>query len=1722
VRELMQADDVDAVLARMEGDHFRHLSPVMRKLSSFDGPKQPKLSPPPPQPTTMSSPTTSATAGPRHHPPPPPPPPPEAAAAQQQQQYGTARRGYGYAGSRDEPAALSPSFAPHTSYRPSASSSAYDGGRGGDRHGSDAAATNTAEAADDCSPAARPPRPPTFSDYDPLEAYRRPVPAPAEEEEAAFAASAAARRREPSDPEAELRYHDIMESWLKPDRGLPLDISHDSPTSTMQRTNPFAATRPTTYAAVESFSLAPDKLPPPPPTPGSPWASSGGRYHGDEDGSRYLGNRNDGGELRRGPRITTTTTATAGLSPPQPSGSRGRADTGELENASQSRIARQLQLLRNYRELAELCSNTKDPSVDLFRSLPAEELARMQAEQLQSLPQREQSPITVNNNYYFDGAGGGHRGTGGRGGHSSGRSGRSRLNSGDTVGALSKMGATGPSPTTTAAAAATATARNSRSVSELLTVDSHQGLTSHQPSGASSSRPLRPQLLPSPRMIPLQSPQPSSGPDSPVATPPLPPRGGTLATAMSPPPPPLQVGPPSPSRSYRARSHRSRHYDTHYTPTATTEEADSSYDDADNVDDGEEDYAGDFLDNDGAEERDDGQDADDYDDANVPHPPPRIIEREQHRRFPNNNGNGGGNYSTSNAQPPLAPQSLLQQQQQQQQQQTASSQYQQGSYPGDYMTNDISARATGTSVPSSAIPLGVAPRNSMGGGSIAGSDGGRRSVSSAINVLSGDQELRANAQLGASGIVDSRRGSVSQPIQSQQQQQQGQRHITAYNGNDSIPMSLYGQNPQRRRSLSAGSTPRHRRHDGGALTDPGVGTFSDAFSSFPEPRHEGGAAAYNDNSNNSRSNGGGGSRHRGPSTPEKRLSGISNGSSRAYLVGLPHGNNRDRSRNNNNNNNDYSYSGGGAGPTSAHPRGGGSGRGCDGDHNAYDNSSNGSDYMNDDLSPGSTGSDFSASEGDTPGNPQLQTHNPRSSAMRKRRQEQREQRNQRHNNSSSGVSRCETQAPKNALNGRGRQRDGWDDDGTVQTPRSQSLASRQRAAAAAGKRVSRVHRQQGAEPRRRHNGRRSSGKRKPVSPFHEDNGVELNSASTYSYSYTTSSDITDYVAGSYFSPVKEQSRMHGRGGGRSPMRGRGRGTGSPANNSYRMNAQQRQQQQRLLPDGYPVGPNARFNSPQRGRGSHGGAAMMNSGARGTGRCREGTGPNFSGNNNINPAMGGGAGGSPPYPYYNSAAPYGRARGGGAAGGMGGSPQLASHRAPGGLPISSGGGEGRGQVGNGFGLAGQRPLNRDPAYNNTSNAGASQSPRRAGTDSAAVGAGGNRSPYSPAATAQAPAASPSSSPASGFVQLPNGLTVPATSPAARDYLRMLQQLQQMPAQGQYPMGVMAPPSSPQQPQQPFDYASSNEFYPAGAASMSRRQLQMSTAPSLRPDGRAASPSITAGNVNAVRSTSQGGGVHVHPGLLYGSLLPKARPKTALVVEDDGRGREHSVDPHGDTFHEPFMEPGSVCPVQPAVPNSTISPQRSAFRAPPMMDVFPVTNAIHGTTAEGVQPLAWKSGGSGCVVGRSGHVPPPPATKLSSHYVPANTTQQQQQRRGAPVSGATSSVGGPDFALGSPIPKRQQGRLVVSIMQPQQHFNPLRQPTTSRRDSAYSLQSDMSSRAPQQRYVPLQEPLEPARQSGSVNYGGGRSPGVVDPYTPRGQAAAERHANLQRFGIAPVQG
>ncbi|TPP44901.1 hypothetical protein CGC20_11895 [Leishmania donovani] len=966
VRELMQASDVDAVLARMEGDHFRHLSPIMRKLTSYDA-------------DASAAPALPRAGAP---PPPPPPPAPEPSAPR--------TYGGGFGGSVDWDAQSSSSILqPADPYVPQlyqtaspASTSFHLGMRDGD-------------AAAWASPTARqPPPPPPMQTpsssvdggvaRDLLGAYRRP---------AGGAAAAASYL----DHETESRYQTTIDSWLWPDAEMrarraardeeqPGAGRHASPSAASQQLHVDPALD---HTAAVSGML-------PPPTVSSSLPASAGRYHGSADG--------------RLPHVTTRVTS---ASPHRPSASlvgEATGDVGGLENAAQSRIARQLQLLRNYRQLAELCSRTDNPSTDLFRALPSEELARMQVEQLKGLAQREQSPITPN---------------------------------------------TGMTP------------GNVRSMSEVLTGDSHlQGVTGYRPSGAFSPQSQRPPPLHSPRAVPLQSPQPSSGPDSPVATPPLSQRGGNLA-------------PPSPSRSQRGRSHCSRLLDAHYTPTATTEEAGSSYDEGNAEDDDEGDYAGDCMDNGGSEEEE-------YDDNGTGYrrPPPRIIEREQHRRFPNlSNGDDASPSSAAGGttQPPLAPTT------------SQLGHQRHSSYSGDYVNSqplttinehvqDGSNSAPPRMRSGSAMFAGGGGRSSMGGAP--GSDGGRYSVSSAINVLSGDQELRANAhrQSGGGGRSNSEVSPSYLPLHGPRR---ANRELEGSTQGSPTSVSRRGGNTERR-----------------TRTTPA-----------PEKSPTGGSGAS------------------GATAP------------------CPQGNRQPRER------------GGPDGKSCFLWKGGtwrrGRRRGAD-----SDDDSNSDDHDVDSVRSGTYGSGSEDSACDAPGNPQLQTHRPPSSAQRKRHT------SRRHGEPRSALARGE----------RGSSRRGYDDHGGDDAPTSRGKVRFGRKHSSATTR---------AYPTQR--GRRAGGDGgggSGVRHHGTDGGGVDNvwSAASYSCSYTTSSDISDYVPGSYYSPIRSD-----RGGGR---RGARDGMISPGR-PLRASTQLLQTHPSSIRS--PVGVQGRYD-----RGERGGATQALYGGRGRG------------------------------------------------------------------------------------------------------------------------------------------------------------------------------------------------------------------------------------------------------------------------------------------------------------------------------------------------------------------------------------------------------------------------------------------------------------------------------------------------------------------------------------------
>ncbi|CBZ27425.1 conserved hypothetical protein [Leishmania mexicana MHOM/GT/2001/U1103] len=1552
VRELMQTSNVDAVLARMEGDHFRHLSPIMRKLTSYDAD------------------ASAAPALPRAGPPPPPPPPPEPSAPR--------TYGGGFGGSADWDAQSSPSilqpanpYLPRSHQTASAASTSFHLGM----HDGDAAAW--------ASPTARqpPPPPPPMQTpssavyggvaHDPLDAYRRPA------GEAAAAASHL-------DHEAESRYQTTIDSWLWPDAEMRVKRAardeersgagrHPSPSAASQQLHVDPALGQT--AAVRGMLS--------PPTVSSSLPASAGRYHGNADG--------------RLPHVTTRATS---ASPHRPSASlvgEATGDVGGLENAAQSRIARQLQLLRNYRQLAELCSRTDNPSTDLFRALPSEELARMQVEQLTGLAQREQSPITVNNNYYFNGSGDRHgssrRGRGVDGG-------RSRGSSDERFGAIQGKPNTGTTP------------GNARSISEALTGDSHlPGVTGYRPFESFSSQSQRPPLLPSPRAVPLQSPQPSSGPDSPVATPPLSQRGGNLA-------------PPSPSRSQRGRSHCSRLFDAHYTPTATTEEAGSSYDEGDAEDDDEDDYVGDCMDNGGSE-------GDEYDDNGTGYrrPPPRIIEREQHRRFPHvSNGDDASpsRPAGGSAQPPLAP--------------TASQLEHQrhSNYSGDYVNSqslttiehiqDASNSAPPRMRGGSAMFAGGGGRNS--GGGAPGSDGGRYSVSSAINVLSGDQELRANAQRQSGGD------------RSSYEDRRTSQHLAVPS-----PRSLQ----QKRRSLSTGSSPAALR-GGGAFTDPEV---SPNRLSLHDPRRanrerEGSTQG----SPTSVSRRGGNTERRTRTTPTPEKSPTRESRTSGATAPCPQGDRQPKER------------GGPDGKSCSLRKDGarrrGRRRGAD-----SDDDSNSDNHDVGSRRSGTYGSDSEDSACDTPGNPQLQTHRPRSSAQRKRHT------SRRHGELRSSLGRGE----------RGSRRRRYDDhDGdNAPTPRSKVRFG--------GKQSSVTTR---AYPTQR--GRRAGGDGGGGSGARrydaDGGGVDnVRSAASYSCSYTTSSDISDYVPGSYYSPIRSGHRGSGRRGARGGMISPGRPRAST---------------QRLQPHPSsirsPAGVQGRYD-----RGVRGGATQALYGGRG--RCGAIQGPRHVG-------------------VPGAAAP-----------GVGdeirqslGSPGRYPALAGSGLP----GGDRSPYRGSGT-LSPQMV-----AYQQQQR---QQQQRLRGGLHPAVSAGA-RGPNMAMAGGSAGLAG-------GMKRLPDGRVVSVASPEARRY----QQAMSVMAAGV--PGAHATP--PMKMEKPIRYNRSPGVYPSGLPYAPRLGGRPSSVgPSPVKGGRSASPSVAASvSMTAYSNYGAGGSsAHVQPGLLYGSLLPKARPKTAMVMKEE-QGRSHSVDPYGDANHAPLLPRGSVCPVQP-VPSSAIQPWYLDSDDKSGVDAFPIAGvAANGGASTGVLPLAWKSSGSGRVVSRTGHVPVAPRGKLSSHYVPPGSInqrsqpqqlqpahpEQQQPRRAAETSASLPVVSLSRLPSDTARLTAAAASVVRNPSQKQeQRTQPLNPTDAGRNDSVFSLRnsrpryseaptpaemyskaiqsrrSSLGSANAQQRYVPFSEPLEPAM--------GGHRESVLlkqqSPYNSSKITAAARTATLQHFGIRSLQG
>ncbi|KAG5503437.1 hypothetical protein JKF63_05576 [Porcisia hertigi] len=1156
--------------------------------------------------------------------------------------------------------------------------------------------------------------------------------------------------------EKELRYQTTMDTWLWPDANLrwnraPGDEKHPG---TGRHISPSTASQQLHIDdALNRTASVSGMLPPPIP--------SADRHHGDA-GTRQ-------------PRLTTQVT-----SPPTPQLSApllatATSDRGDLENPAQSRIARQLQLLRNYRELAELCSSTESPSTDLFRALPSEDLARMQAEQLKELGQREHTPITVHNNYYF---------------------GNDRNGRGSGV----------------------------HHMSGALTADSDiQGARSYHLHGGALSQLRQPPLPPSPRAVPLQSPQLSSGSDSPVATPPLSLRSGNLA-------------PPSSSRSQRARSHCSRLLDAHHTPTATTEEAGSSYVDEDE----EEDYVGDFMDNSGGEE-------DAYEEVGMGYrrPPPRIIEREQHRRFPNPS-------TVVDAFPFAAPGGK-----EQTQPDPNTSQLErrrQNSYPGDHASSpslifsenlrDASRSAPPGIRSGSARPEHDASQSSADGPPV--SDGGKRSPSSIINVISGDQELRANAH----------RQSLSGRSNQEEHGPSQERHVSALSTNNAAQhptaASSYPHHQHMRKSsVDSGSVVLYGN---GAPTDTGV---SPDYLSL-----------------------------RGPHRASREHMGSVKG---------------DRGRNER----------------------GGRRRGAD-----WDRDSNSVDHDADNGCSGTCGFDSDSSADDTPGNPQLQTRDPRSLTKSKRHARRRH-------------------SKPNNKNGRDN----------VQPTHGQKSPGRTHSSAS----------------------RRVYGTQRTRQAGEVD---DVRSAASYSCNYTTSSDISDYMPGSYYSPIRSRNP----GGGRSGAPGGRRNNGGNFSREFQQ---------------LPQSSSSATCSPVAVQGRH----------------RHGA--------------------TTPGPRHGRA------------------PGLAEPR----------------------GLSPQRL-----AYQKHD-----QQLRQAGllprpsTNMAGASAG----------------------PTSGAIRLSDGRVIPLASPEPNLYQNMV--VTGVP-------GVSA--TAPRRMEQRVAFrpsASTHSSRPPCTARVSGRP-----SPSHPPQAigsRTASPSVGRGIPTTARGNSGAGGssVHIQTGLLYGSLLPKARPETALVVKEV-RGRTCSVDPRGGANHAPLIERGSVCPVQPSSSNGANLLHLSSDDAA-QVDIFPIASAaIHGSTRTGVQPLEWKSSGSGCVVGRSGHVPVAPRGKLSSHYVPPGSHKKSKHPgKGIAVNGSLRA------ASPSHPTDTEHGISVSPLLSSRPRYAEASAPAGMSNKLTQSRSGTLGGANAQQRYVPSQVSFQSAM-------GGHREASVQQPQNAYGSSnttAATRNANARRFGITPLR-
>lgn len=554
VRQLLEANDVDDVVARMERDYHRHIDPTVKNLSAFDRKPSPQ--------TPRGGGSTANNDNER-----------SSRAPQQQQQLYTEPDPYNPRHRQQQERTGSPvPAAPEGMAPPAPSGNRYGGGAPDPYQdpGRPLSRTSSYGKYANRPPLPQQPRHDPYSNDDNVS-------------NAGSRHGGGAGLIPPPTPPSPRRYSAAAD-------GIPTDGLES-----YRRLN-----LPSPGSASLSLEIPP---------------ASGGRDRYNNDGGSSLSGRRPGsayarryGDGERTPRAADAMRSweadTAALVPRVVSSSRSAAlgpDAGGLEDPARTRVGRQLQLLRNYRQLAELCSQTDNPAYNHFSTIPPEQLARLQAEQLRnqlansgSGEQREASPINVSNNYYFTG---------------------------------------GPPPATPPPAHADRGARHK--FDSVLGGRGDRTPSEGHATTAQSSRRQPPGLMNISSRPPLQSPRASADRDSPNAVEYGTPNdrstatlGGRSGPYLSPAPSPPHTPAPRSPRGKPRRDPAYRMTNAYGGAvdfggrdilTATTEEAGTSHGD-DDYDD-EEDFQGDFM----------GDDGVDYE--SFYKQPPRIIEREQHRRF---------------------------------------------------------------------------------------------------------------------------------------------------------------------------------------------------------------------------------------------------------------------------------------------------------------------------------------------------------------------------------------------------------------------------------------------------------------------------------------------------------------------------------------------------------------------------------------------------------------------------------------------------------------------------------------------------------------------------------------------------------------------------------------------------------------------------------------------------------------------------------------------------------------------------------------------------------------------------------------------------------------------------------------------------------------------------------------------------------------------------------